>query len=602
MKYWAGIVWACFFLSSCTIPSSVVLLGDELSEEIAWVAVLDLDAQGGLVSASGLVPRENGVARLLSSRTGAGERWAVVGFREETLRTVLPELSADVLYTNELRLASQAEAALPAPDYSGLFEYSGEKLAGAAPSFSLTADWLPECPSIFAGFEANFPVDVRCAIDACNAEMVQSGCALVIDLRGCGFGELLGAVAPNGDLAFAPSGLGTCREGMATAPASLAIECEGSGSLCRIDAYPRAEEISIELSSQTVIQPGPTPGDYYRTAPGYLADLVVLEDRLVVLDHGGELRFWFDCASGSQLFRFFERDSLAPMESAAAPACSTVLVEGLSEGEFFVVHGGADHLISRVRADGMVLETATVSDPLIFPEHRVSQLNIHPVERKLSLVYSTELQSVPMPLYEPVIAVLDADSLASGQLFSPPLQAEGVPDTILTAGEGAPGELWSAGSTMHERLRGIGLTDAALKFSDDFWSLCSNSRRASPSVILRHATSGKIIIGGSSPDTSPMFVAEPDRSRCEDAVYYLASADTTGIVPHPADDNLMIAAMLLRGAERRSVLSYFEVGQARYLPMRAELGVGPAAHLAVADGALYFLLPWTAELKRARFP
>ncbi len=250
---------------------------------ITRIAVIELNDDGVVTAATGLVSPDDPV--VFGSR-GNGPIW-VVGYTDADLaQAVLPPQSA--LQDSRLRIAVGCEAALPVPSWSHAIDTSG-----APPP--LTAAWVQdacvETPALYPRH--------NCGLRPLPWVLEQSGCGYRMELWLHGLGMYEGSRSPwDGSycLELSEDRRPDCQQ------------TEDRRWSCQLDAVTKCELELLEhtpappmvvartrVYSATVAPNVTVPNltgvalDVDQAQGGYISDLVVLDDKLVVSAHAGRL-------------------------------------------------------------------------------------------------------------------------------------------------------------------------------------------------------------------------------------------------------------------------------------------------------------------------
>ena len=350
-------------LSGCTAPSTWRAIGD-VPADIAYLAVVSLDEDGALVTASGLLARES--SSTLFSLIEPEVTLSVVGWTEAELAKTIAGVDAATLASTRLERADSTDPVLPVASYraSGTVGDTEAQLSTALPkTFDLTAPWVPRCPVLVEGTADG---DLRCP--ACRVSVTQDACRLSFTPAGCGVLTLDATVEARGTIRFdRPELLKTCES--VTSTGSKRFDCERpDGSSCTLDLYEGDAPPSFDVASvaplgaqELIANPGGRQED--RPVRGYFAGLVDVPDGAVVAvyEAGGEWKCPVDVLSPNKRSSlvFIGRDApLRVVGTATAPPCLTHIVP--DQAGFLGVFGDTTQRIGRFDAQGRLLESAPI--------------------------------------------------------------------------------------------------------------------------------------------------------------------------------------------------------------------------------------------------
>jgi len=153
-----------------------------------WVALIEVDAAGGMVRASPLLRWQGDAFPIF----GAGDTTLIIQvYTGDQVAAVNASATPEQITSTRLTLAIACEPKLPDPIRA--YKYDGTTLMDAPQRFALTAPWLETtCAS-----DLQLYVDATCSDVRCPVEIVPRGCGFDVDLSSCGLGTANGA--PVGD-------------------------------------------------------------------------------------------------------------------------------------------------------------------------------------------------------------------------------------------------------------------------------------------------------------------------------------------------------------------------------------------------------------------
>lgn len=199
--------------AGCSAPARVPFATDG---EADVVAVLELDADGRVVAATGLAPLSTERGR--SVFTGGG-RHVAVGWRSDALGLALPD--ADVLASTRLEAAAGCADHLPTPTVAVELATGAPVDAAALPA--LTAAWLVDtCPEVQVD---RLSFDLECKQFRCPTTITpRSRCTFDVDLD-CTFGRVTATVHHDRTVCLEAAAPLTCVAAATEAPAAATYVC-----------------------------------------------------------------------------------------------------------------------------------------------------------------------------------------------------------------------------------------------------------------------------------------------------------------------------------------------------------------------------------------
>jgi hypothetical protein len=333
----AALAWAAL---AGVLACAPVLESRDVPDAVGWLAVLELDARGGLVGASPLWRRAP--ATPLPIHVDASRAVVVVGFTTASLGA----LAAIVTSTETLSRADGCDPRLPAPVYAARLVDGVlvEALTDDVPA--LTAPWLADR----CGLAGAPTVVVDCGATACLARATPTGerCTWNVDPTvTCGSPGLTVTLGPDDAVCFDDVGADACTRPARYAEPTAELLCErpveGVGRSCHADVFtpptappwlpPSETGAMITLADVTPFVPSSLtsfgdlrPNDAF---VGYLGGLAILEDGGVRVTSASRLDGITDCSeqsgAGSWLAHAIEPARMLVTETSTVPECLGLL-------------------------------------------------------------------------------------------------------------------------------------------------------------------------------------------------------------------------------------------------------------------------------------
>lgn len=569
----------------------------ELPDQVEFVAAYTADERGLVLSATPLISVHASPLRL-ELETGADEGSSLVrvlGYSSSDLDRVggpPPEAGLEA----PLSGVRGCESPLPSPSFS---RWLADE---PPPDVPLTAAWLQgRCPSVLP--ERPLLVDASCAQPFCDQKVEVRGCELVLDLPRCGLSNLRGSILADGRVCIdQPEDLCQMLE-----PRDLEtsfVLCERSTDSCRLRILPAAparfvhETFTVYPGAPFMFSDrGPLPATFAETYFGYVSDLEVWDDQVLLLGHGGE---WLVHGSGSpperSELRYHLRSDFALVRTATVPGAGLrldrheasgrlLLITRLADGFYLIELDQDGRELRRVllRANvpglstgasllgGSVLEARSQFVVLIdeVPPEAVDELIVVDLER-FQVDRRIDPRAAPSYGRPRVARLLGPDTLVYSDLA-----LNAVVFVDLDSGEKEFVELIPS--------EFLGLNSYPMGL------LALPERDLVLQTIAGTVSSVRVY-------SRSAFVAQ--------ARQFEVRADMAALEVVPGQPQLALAAMET-GVEgdRTASLSLFDLERFEFIPGRREVGLGPAGRIrADPDGSLWVLLPWSGQVVRVDFP
>jgi hypothetical protein len=234
---------------------------------------------------------------------------------------------------------------------------------------------LLTCPSDLVRTATQTEVDERCSIGGCTASVVVSGCEIAVSAPVCLSDGVRGRIWPDGSLCIESGATCTSSTAEVDPPWGRALCAPAGDQACTIELLKSAGGPGLILAARAQVIDAPayeplsaSTGDFRF---GYLGDVAVLGDRLVVATNSGEAinRFCTDAydqhtAARATDFRFFDLELHALGPPVAAPRCTEVLLAAPAElGGFLGITGSPTVTLTlqRFLSDGTRVATSSIA-------------------------------------------------------------------------------------------------------------------------------------------------------------------------------------------------------------------------------------------------
>lgn len=605
------MVWIALLVAPACAPRGIRVAA-EIPPEIGWVALLFLEAEGGLVASTGVMRRTEGeVVDHLHQLTPEGAaRMVLLGLREDALRPFLnlPEQEG-LLLDAPLGLAGPTEALLPIAWAAGGPALDDPAWLSPEPTPEVTARWLPPCPRLLS--DQPDPL-VRFGTNTglyCPASATQVGCRLNADLRGC-----LSRPPPelrlDGRGALDPEGLGPdCKTVAPRAGARLSFRCT-SGSEDQADLYvpPMPEPFLVDRTSLVMVSdPAQRLAPLTRPLSGHLRSVIIAQscpgEPVIVLrqanplDHCGP-------AGGSLIF-VDPRDLSVTATVALQVPCLNHLAPDPGGAGFFGVSGRpitVTHFDCRGRPDATHRPGVALADGL---EVRAITMATRAANRDLTdLIVGTRREVEADPGW-----FWSFDTVA--RRFSDPVPVERGGEIVSIASLGPDSLVLGVralGDDTGVRLHFTEYAGPAPRWVQLAYGATITEK--TPHFLATHL--GYAIVGSASGNprgipalrTAQLTASGP--TYLDDSADWMLYGSTSTGIPWPGSPYLLLPTTAdgFPGEGDplpRTIAGLFDPRDQHFLPGRAELGYGPVSGAAIdRSGAVWMTLTWTGELLRIR--
>lgn len=296
----------------------------DLPSDTTWAAAILLDASGGVIAATGLVPITSGkAARIELPPVEAGDnvRHAILSAWSDAALAALGPLPLDRL-SEPIGLAGPLDPLLPAgfsAEGDGVQEFQLSPTAAR----ELTAPWLPRCPS----FPASMVASLSCSPGSCTITVNRADCHLSIETGDCLFGEPDGFIDGRGKLHLSPgTRLGECTNIETRPPALLTAHClPPDGEACTMDLFPRVDELPYDVETVALTDQPYLPHTTYPQPPDtYTPSLVLRDGKAFASVWNGHSR-GANCGDTAGHLSIVDLASLTVTASVPLPRCTGFL-------------------------------------------------------------------------------------------------------------------------------------------------------------------------------------------------------------------------------------------------------------------------------------
>lgn len=392
-------------------------LASEPPESVRYVAVVEVDADGGVIATGPLSAWSPGEPLFVAAREDAIVR--LVGYDEATLTAggVLEAVQAEASPL-PLAPATGCDPRLPEATWIASWSPDGVTALDGAPTPALTAPRLTKvCPP----FSPSVAIDVPCVEPRCVPTIQdRSDCSVTVALD-CTRGSVTLHVDPTGNVcADLDDAFGACPR-VASEPGVGRHAC----ATCRIDAYVPLDDAPpafVVEKVKVVDAPLMRPRDIevnrqpfrYNFYEGHIHDLVTLDDRIVVLapDGGYGKRCDYGVLEKDKRLLFLDPDTLTVTSTRATEQCLTAVTADARGSGFVGVYGDIEAWrLGRFAADGRLLASADFDSARFGegePDGGIHEL--HFTEDLQTIVVMANVQPRPGPTWGG-IRTFDAETL-----------------------------------------------------------------------------------------------------------------------------------------------------------------------------------------------
>lgn len=570
--------------TACIPLARWTLVAADIPEAIEWVALLQHD--GREVIGSGLVPKAEGRFEIFADDLRSGARVQVIGFRDDTLRSVDPPGQA-ALRSARLRPAEPSEPSLPPLDWAseGVLGSDPIELQASGERPRLYADWLGPCPAIVTSTETF--AQVACLGHGCATRVEQRACGLKVTFEGCSALPLSAVVTSQGLLEIPDSSLfNECVSEPESEPEVIArARCTNpSGEACRLDliagAEPELRADTVSLLEVSYQVSAPIPG-----APGYLSDLIVLPSAVVVSSFGGAFDS-FDCQTGRAELELIDPESLS-VRTATLPACTTLLAPDPIGDGFIATTGAHGVFLERFASDGRSLARSPAPPEVA----ALAPLGLVTTERSIAVLYVPPQRALMGG--ESRILIFDAATLGFLRM-SPPLE----PDASSLIRSGARVLVIDGRDVVLEVALDTGVLSRVTPAS-----LITACGRPEPVHLVWDEPRGLAIVSSRGTIRDALLLYSVEDDRCGLIGFYEARAFPYAAVAWPHGASRLLVAFdsdepLVRG-DAPTVVGLLDVERELLLPGALPIGAGPVRRLELdGKGRAWGLLSSTAQVVR----
>lgn len=578
--------------SACK-PSPQLL---DAAEDVAFVALLELDDTGNLGAASGLLPYDpNGTTFYTNGGSASSilAGWSRAAL--ESARAPLEDPAA--LAAAKLEPALGCAPLLPQPTYV-------RALDGAAAAIPpLTAAWTRDACEALAPEALAFELD--CSAFYCPARVTKTErCRFDVTLD-CGVGALdLRVHADNTFCVEAGRSNPTCSAaGSADAPAIAELQC--SAPACTIDVHRDPPEPLFDVAS-TLLLDGVAPyippegltgstgqmpkqGRYL----GYAYDFAVLDRELAVaMGPGAPIELCNDLNFEGSL-AFYDPDTLQRTRTATAPPCLTLLSPVRGADRFLGIYAEAGGALALGSFDANTARLQS-SAPLASSDLRCDRpIAIFEHGAILAAVVDGTNAAAICGARGSFIYTFDRSTLA-------PIARYPYADASAYAADRVDEETIVLGESFMLRAMFVDVRTGTVART-----VIVPRDIARNDVIITDVAAiprtGRVLLGLGR-NLPAMQVIEPSRGIEASAIFFELDAHSTGAMPWPSDQGKMLVAGVSRNTAGQSWgvhTALFDVARAKMESGAMPIGHGAVRRLqADASGRVFLLLPWEPRLAR----
>lgn len=587
-----------------------VVLEAELPEDVAYVAVVELDERGQVLRGSPLRRRVAGQPfGVAAARDG---EVLLMGYTEAQLAAFEPERRFDLVQRSPLRRAEGCAPRLPEPRWVARWTDEHKLEASEDESPPVTTDFaVGVCPEL-SGLEV--AVDRRCTQTRCTAETQRlAECTLSVDLEACGSSRAEVVIDAFGRACGQWIGESSaCVERASSEPAFARLECSGAPP-CEYELHLGAQDLGGRFELETVrlfdaprfvhsaLRQNvlPLPRANLRGS-GYILDLLV-RDGQVLLASPDLREPWQECAGDWRVrLSRYDAGSLTLVETGTVARCLMRMVGDPEGSGFLGVHrvAGGWHL-GRFGPEGELISTVA-ADPRVEPEPGGPVMlafgDFHPTElvlvdagRYAAVLYARRVETDLTPP-QSIVLVHDAETLqvAARHDLPPgedPRSMTGQGDRLVLLSPRSRSIIWLH-ALSGERVQELPVG----RESFGLQSFTSVGTHRGEALLLAGLTGGERAVLA--------IEAEP---RVERMVNFDRDLDTFAAAEVPGANSVFLTGGIsqTKDGEWVAVLGLVEPDRRRALAGSMVVGAGLVSHV-VPDGAgrLLALLPWEPSLVR----
>lgn len=575
-------------------PAEVVVSLPIVPAGIDRVAVLLTNADGQVISASGLVP-VTAEAQRFEVEDGVEEEdvrgaW-VIGHDLGSLPSGLRP-DADTLSRDALTAAVSAGRQLGTPAWvarGGRVEDTVRVDTTTASAPAVSAPWLSRCPLVFP--RGRGVADLSCKEQTCPITVEQVGCTLVIDATSCTYGRVVAQISSDGALSVDPaSQLGACDAGSpGVEPGSLELSCDlRRPQPCDIVLYPQSEAPQFQVTDVVLSPRSTTRADFVRPPYGFVHGAAVSGPHLFVseLALGAERG---TCRGVSSELHVVDTRTRTRVLTATAPDCLVHLVPGMDEGEVLGVYADAGWHVARFDTLGHARGAVAIDLPASAEIMGITTDTRSSSRPELMLVARTASGAVALLVDARTFAASARFSLGLIDPRSPLLTSTGF--TVLDEGNDQLG--------YYQRDTGV-----RTRFVD----IRGNNPDEGMGVALAFGADYVVTAAGRQ---GGVKVVRPGLIRADPSRPYEDWTQPYGVATWPGDPSRLMVGMTgifdddeldVPRDHNEAYVTLFDPVRVRILPNMLRVGRGPVEHLLAVEGdpGLWLTLPWESKVVYVR--
>jgi hypothetical protein len=575
-------------LSACSGPARTPFAPEG---EADLFAILELDAQGNLRAATGVLP----FAESASVFT-RGEVAYAVGWRASEL-AALGAPGPEALAAAPLEAAAGCRPRLPTPRVAVRL---GEGDVDPATLPPLGVAWLDEtCPAVEP---SAFAFDLTCKKFRCPLTVKRkSTCQYEFELD-CEVGTIPGTLWPDGTLCLEPDPALACAPADAAPPRAAALSC-AAPEACRVEAYvDQVPELTVEPIRLLDVPPYSPPPDLIGQLVlppvasrflGYAHDLAIADGRVVV-SLGPGTAFTGCRAEGliEGALDLYDAETLAHLGRAPVAGCVPRLASG--PGGLLGLRDAAFRFeLLRLSQEGVV-EEAVLADPRVGPGPGEPPL-LHTLDARPSFfevvgdtLVAAVVTAAPVPGTK--VFTWDAATLA-------PRTRAFIEDGTIVAGARVDDRTVVLGATARSGYYTLDLTSGQVR--GPVALPADLERDDNVTCDVAWAEDSQRVLLTLSRKNASLLELDPTGVRTR-AVIFDGDARPMATRPFPGRGLALVAASYSTDQlQWPASLHLYDLETSRFRPGQLLVGHGaPGRVLPDARGRLWVLLPWDAQLLR----
>ncbi|MCK6549460.1 hypothetical protein L6R52_26710 [Myxococcota bacterium] len=593
----ALVTAAALTLAACDRDARVFFDHTKIPDDVAWIGAIVTDAEGSYVTATGLVPVDDGPLRFDALPARGTLAVELLGWTRATIEAIGGPPSEAALADGQLREAEGCDPVLPGADWGARLDEDGATLPALPTPRRLNTQWLDTtCPSLVGRLAS----DVRCQLLPCGYFETQSGCTLTVELAPCNQGSHRFQVDWRGELCALESSLPECSFVEARTPAIASLDCVDP-SRCEVDVYRRVdgpfEADTVPLLTGAPQREQSEVGEFavraWMPRTGYVSGLAVLRDHVAVTTNDGVFLDRTACSDVPTRTYFVDRATMQVAGTATTPPCLRELLAWPSGRGLWGVAGS-----TRARSLVELDETGRLlgQHPLVLPESDVrgyesTSILLTRDRRQLFVLFHWMRSRAPMdePDHGATIVALDPATWTQRVLY-----------------DQTPRIAWAMTEGDEDQLALVDESDDAVRFVDVTSGIETIDARElfhvtsiSSGAIMYYAPNRTFLVPtvGIEP---VMHVLRLEEGNAEPITFFEHDAGPMFAAPWPPSPDFVAVASATPGQRgpRNVYISLFDPRTRRFLPGSTRIGWGLPGQLTSDGEHLWVTLPWEGSLVR----